>query len=132
MRQAVRALILHPTENQVLMGKRSIHDTSSPGQWALFGGTIDDGESPETAISRELLEEVGLIFVPRRVEYDDSNQSWRTRFYSGCTTGVIDVDPVEHSEARYFGTADIHNLDIAFDHRSVLLGFLAMNCYRIG
>jgi 8-oxo-dGTP pyrophosphatase MutT (NUDIX family) len=34
------------------------------GQWALPGGRLDEGESPETAALRELAEEVGLPAAP--------------------------------------------------------------------
>lgn len=30
-----------------------------PGHWALFGGHLEPGESTDTAIARELLEEIG-------------------------------------------------------------------------
>lgn len=31
-----------------------------PGHWGLFGGTLEKGESPETALRRELAEELSL------------------------------------------------------------------------
>jgi 8-oxo-dGTP diphosphatase len=31
-----------------------------PGHWGLFGGHLEPGESPETAVYRELQEEIGL------------------------------------------------------------------------
>jgi len=38
-----------------------------PGQWGCFGGALDAGEDCETALRRELFEE--LEFVPSSVEY---------------------------------------------------------------
>lgn len=32
-----------------------------PGHWGLFGGHIEAGETPEIAVKRELLEEIGYI-----------------------------------------------------------------------
>jgi 8-oxo-dGTP pyrophosphatase MutT (NUDIX family) len=32
-----------------------------PGHWGLFGGAIDANETPEMALRRELLEEIGLV-----------------------------------------------------------------------
>ena len=33
---------------------------ADPGMWSLIGGSIDDGESPEQAAKREVLEEIGI------------------------------------------------------------------------
>ncbi len=32
-----------------------------PGHWGLFGGHLDPGETPEVAVERELLEEIGYV-----------------------------------------------------------------------
>jgi mutator protein MutT len=44
----------------VLLTRRSAALRSHAGQWALPGGRIDSGETPEAAALRELAEEVGL------------------------------------------------------------------------
>lgn len=58
LRQAVRALILDPTD-RVLMVKLLL-DRSGWTGWVLPGGGIEEGEDTETALRRELLEETGL------------------------------------------------------------------------
>ena len=45
----------------ILLTRRSPSLRSHPGQWALPGGRIDAGETPESAALRELAEEVGLV-----------------------------------------------------------------------
>jgi len=45
----------------ILLTRRSLALRSHPGQWALPGGRIDAGETPEAAALRELAEEVGLV-----------------------------------------------------------------------
>lgn len=58
----VAIAILHQ-ENKFLMQLRdNIPTILYPGYWALFGGHIEQGESPDIAVKREILEEIGYDF----------------------------------------------------------------------
>jgi len=46
-------------DQQVLVGQRP-EDHSLAGQWEFPGGKIELGESPEIALARELMEEIGI------------------------------------------------------------------------
>jgi 8-oxo-dGTP pyrophosphatase MutT (NUDIX family) len=62
-RPAAVALVLLPDDlgrSCFLITRRAKTLRAHAGQWALPGGRIDEGESPERAVRRELEEEVGL------------------------------------------------------------------------
>jgi 8-oxo-dGTP pyrophosphatase MutT (NUDIX family) len=48
------------TDAALLLTRRPSHMNRHAGQWALPGGRMDDGETPEEAALREMREEVGL------------------------------------------------------------------------
>lgn len=51
----------------LILTRRSRALREHPGQWALPGGCIDTGESPEQAALRELAEEIGLSLDPAAI-----------------------------------------------------------------
>ncbi|MBN1781395.1 NUDIX hydrolase [bacterium] len=61
---AVSATIFSQQRN-ILLVKRA--NPPARNQWALPGGVIRLGESPEQAVRREVMEECGLDIVPRDV-----------------------------------------------------------------
>lgn len=54
-------------QSAILLTRRSSSLNNHAGQWALPGGSIDDGESAEQAALRELDEEVGLKLNPSAI-----------------------------------------------------------------
>lgn len=85
---------------------------ASPGHWALFGGSVNDGETPAAAIRREIREELGLdvagwrplwrirYFVPfwgtdvsHAIFAADVTHAWSDhRLGEGQATGVFPID----------------------------------------
>ena len=51
----------------LLLTRRSSRLKNHPGQWALPGGRLDPGETPEQAALREMQEEVGLAVSPSAI-----------------------------------------------------------------
>lgn len=52
--------IIRNSEGEVLLCKMPLNRGVYPGQWALPGGGIEEGEKMEEALVREIKEEVGL------------------------------------------------------------------------
>ena len=62
-----RASAVIMKDDKILMVKISDHGRS---WWCLPGGTIETGETPEQAVSRELQEELNLTIQPRERLYE--------------------------------------------------------------
>lgn len=63
-RPAAVALVVQPDEKgnaAILLTRRAAGLKRHGGQWALPGGRLDPGETPEDAALRELEEEIGLV-----------------------------------------------------------------------
>jgi 8-oxo-dGTP diphosphatase len=58
-RPEVAIAILHQADQFLLQLRDNIPTIVYPGHWGFFGGHLEPGESPEIAIERELLEEIG-------------------------------------------------------------------------
>jgi 8-oxo-dGTP pyrophosphatase MutT (NUDIX family) len=54
----VSVLILYNATRHILLQHRADDAFRLPNSWALFGGGIEQGESPAEALERELLEEL--------------------------------------------------------------------------
>jgi 8-oxo-dGTP diphosphatase len=72
-RHRVAIAILHQNGKFLLQLRDDIPGIFYPGHWALFGGHIEPGESPDAAIQRELLEEIGYApTVSQFALYEDA------------------------------------------------------------
>lgn len=55
----VAVAILYRESKFLMQLRDNIPNIIAPGCWALFGGHIEPGESPEIAVQREVMEEIG-------------------------------------------------------------------------
>lgn len=60
--RTVVAAVIERSDRRLLIGQRRRNDTS-PLKWEFPGGKVQDGESPEVALARELQEELGVTLL---------------------------------------------------------------------
>ncbi|KAF5079945.1 Nucleoside triphosphatase NudI [anaerobic digester metagenome] len=63
---AVRVILSDP-DGKILILKRSTDSKTNPGKWELPGGKVDQNESFDQALLREVYEETGLKITPDHV-----------------------------------------------------------------
>lgn len=124
---AVRAIVLN-SEYKVLLTKRAFSDYEG-GRWCLPGGKPDKEEDTVKAAERELLEEVGIetsLDYYKEINNPDTRTGakWVTHYFVGHSNIIpTNLQEEEVSETGYYSKDEIMQLDIAFDHKAVLIEF---------
>ncbi len=95
----------------LLLTRRALSMRRHAGQWALPGGRIDEGETPEQAALRELHEEVGLALGPQAVlgRLDD----YVTRSGFAITPVVVWAGAARELVLNPHEVASVHRIPVA-------------------
>lgn len=126
MKYAVAAVI--QKGDNVLLSRRSMMSRGQPGKWENAGGEVDDGETPEEAIVREIKEELGVVFNIKNILLEDnfpnSDGTWHVILYSGNIDGEPKaMIPEETSEIRWFKISQLSKVDLASYTRTDFIKF---------
>lgn len=119
-------IIIHDGENILLIKRKN---NPYAGYWALPGGFIDPGEKSEAAARRELEEETGVSVGEYNLKFvgvfDTPNRD--PRMENVVSYAYIAKIPQQRAQAGDDASAaewvpieSIKNLELAFDHKSIL------------
>jgi len=104
-------------DNKILLLKRSdFQDQWMPDKWALVGGSIEKGESPEKACEREIKEETGLeinnfiesFSIERHADSEETVFACR---YEGDDTDV-ELDMKENVKYGWYDISEMEFLEL--------------------
>lgn len=121
-------------EVHVLMIRRADDSDAFPGHWALPGGYVDVGETPEQARDRELMEEANVRVAEtdwtRLTWYADPFRDPRGRVVSlAFLTRSFGIAPMPRAgsdakEAAWLPLSQVTASPIAFDHEQIIIDAL--------
>lgn len=94
----------------LVLTRRASQMRRHAGQWALPGGRLDEGETPEQAALRELSEEVGLLLPPEAVM--GRLDTFITRSGFAMTPVVVWAGAAQDMVANPDEVASVHRIPI--------------------
>jgi 8-oxo-dGTP pyrophosphatase MutT (NUDIX family) len=111
-RRAAMLLIVTDDGRLLLHQRDDKPGIAHPGRWAGFGGAVEEGESVEEALRREVLEETGLViedarFLTEAVDVEGGGRLVSLFYIRG---GVI-PDQIELHEGAGVGVHSLGELD---------------------
>lgn len=118
---AVHALVRN-NENKVLVTKRAKCNDYMPLKWDIPGGTVEEGETVEEALIRELKEETKIDIKPIKLIYAYSNlsqlptrQTIQLVYTCEFRDGAVILNREEHEEYKWVEYSELKHMDcIAF------------------
>ncbi|MDM8542694.1 NUDIX domain-containing protein [Desulfococcaceae bacterium HSG9] len=122
------AVILRTPDNKFLLMKRDKKaGIRYPGYWALFGGSVDLGETTQDAACREIEEELELRISPgdvRKVTQYFSNMKREYVYAATLTRPIESLTLREGQSMQLFDISRLAELDIRDDDRQALFTYL--------
>lgn len=119
--QGVSAILINP-RGQVLLQQRDDNPAIRyPGHWSLFGGTIENGESAQTAVAREVKEEIDFDlrnFGLFREFVQNNKQEFA--FAGELTAGLDELTLSEGQGMNFFYPSQLKELQIRPDDKETL------------
>ena len=132
--KTVGALFIRP-DGKVLLGLRVLSKKVWPGHWETIGGHVEDGESLEEALIREVQEETGV--TPSRFRLIATVRERQPEIYGNAlhhiyaVTGWQGGEPAnicdEHSELKWFSVGEMRGLKDIVDPDYVRFAEQAMS-----
>jgi len=121
-------IILVNAENKVLLQLRSKDDHLYPDCWTLPGGKVEEGESLEQAIVREVREELGWDLrgdgLFRTIFLSGADRTAERLIYWGkISERAEDPKLGEGAALKYFSSEEVLELEVAFDLKPVITDF---------
>lgn len=128
-RRAARVLLVDDDGRVLLQNCCDPADPGAGSWWNTTGGGIDDGESPQQAAARELVEETGLAVEPARLgevvhqrltefsfggaDYRQSEQYFllRTKAFDAAPAGFSDLELMAVLDTRWWSREELRATD---------------------
>jgi 8-oxo-dGTP diphosphatase len=130
--KAIAAIILENDEGKFLLYLRDNKpDIPFPDHWDLIGGHIEEGETPEEALLREVKEELDLDLKEytfyRKYEClnGDAYENIKYIYFGKINLPIEKVTLLEGVRPQYFSKEEIPNVKFANILKSIVMDYIS-------
>lgn len=128
--ECVTAILQNPRREVLLHQRDEKPGLPFAGYWSMLGGKIEEGESPQEAMQRELLEEISVTVPTVFWKVYDRPISETLTIVQYVFTGQIhyalsEMVLMEGQDLKYFSAEALLSLPIAFGFDALLAEFFA-------
>ena len=120
----VVAAVIERSDRRLLIGQRRKND-SSPLKWEFPGGKVREGESPETALARELREELSVTLMKSieiarvRHRYAGTPDELEIRFFAAAIV-ESDLAPSTFEKVAWVLPKELSDYDFLAANRELI------------
>ncbi len=127
----IAAIILENSKSEILLYLRDAKPAIPfPHHWDLFGGYIEDGETPEAALIREVKEELNIDLTEfkffRKYEclQGDANPNIKYVFTGKIYKSIEEITLMEGEKLQFFSKEEIPNVKFANILRTIVMDYI--------
>jgi ADP-ribose pyrophosphatase len=134
----IAAIILENDKGEILLYLRDNKpDIPFPNHWDLIGGHVEEGETPEEALLREVKEELDIDLTDytfyKKYECLSGDAYENIKYiYSGkINLPIEEVTLLEGVRPQYFSKAEIPNVRFANILKSIVMDYISDSSLKI-
>jgi 8-oxo-dGTP diphosphatase len=128
----IAAIILENDKGEFLLYLRDDKpDILFPGYWDLIGGHVEEGETPEEALVREVKEELDIdlkeytFYKKYECLTGDAYDNIKYIYYGKINLPIEEVTLLEGIRPRYFSREEIPDIKFANILKSIVMEFIS-------
>ena len=125
IRPRFTCIILQNKQGKVLLSLRDDKPTiPCPNQWHIIGGGVEDSETPEQAIKRELMEEIEFEIKDFKL-FKKYNWPEKDEWLFHAKVNLIpkNINLHEGQKIDYFSKEEIEEMNLAFHDNQMIEDF---------